>query len=52
MNLRNRSEVIQALVDELGYKAVSFNNTPTNGSIESYWTFNRLLNFYFKKRKK
>ena len=50
--MKNRSEVIQALVSELGFKESSFNNTPTNSSREKYWTFNRLLGVYYKEKKK
>ena len=42
-----REEIIQKIVDEFGLKASSYNNTPTNKSIEKFWTYNRLRNHYF-----
>ena len=48
MQFKNRDEVIQALVAQ-GEKAASFNNTATNRSVERFWTFNRLYNYYLQR---
>lgn len=45
----NRAEVIEALVNDFGEKAASFNNNERTKSREKFWTYNRLLNFYYNK---
>ena len=45
MQFKTREEIIQALVEK-GEKAASFNNSATNQSVERFWTFNRLFNYY------
>jgi hypothetical protein len=48
MQFKNRDEVIQALVAQ-GERAASFNNTAANQSVERFWTYNRLYNYYLKR---
>ena len=43
----NRQEIIKALESEFGHKAVSFNNNEKTKSREKFWTYNRLLRFYW-----
>jgi len=45
-----REEIIKKLVDEFGEKESSFNNTKTNKQREKFWTYNRLINYYNKKK--
>ena len=45
---KSREEIINALATEYGKNPASFNNTPTNKSVEKFWTFNRLLQYYLK----
>lgn len=46
---KNRAEIIEALVNDFGEKASSFNNNESTKSREKFWTYNRLLNFYYNK---
>ena len=43
----NREEIIAALVNEFGEKAASFNNNENTRSRERFWTYNRLLRYYW-----
>jgi hypothetical protein len=45
-----RQDIIQALVEEFNEKASSFNNNEKTKSREKFWTYNRLLHFYYKKK--
>jgi hypothetical protein len=40
-------DVIDALVKNYGKSKSSFLNTPTNKQRQKFWTFNRLMHFYF-----
>lgn len=44
----NRKEVIDALVSDFGKDEKSYNNTPTNKQREKFWTYNRLMNHYYR----
>ena len=44
--MRNKEDIIIALVDEYGKNIKSFYNTPTSRNNEKFWTFNRLLHYY------
>ena len=48
MQFKTREDVIQALV-ACGERAASFNNTATNQSVERFWTFNRLYDYYLRR---
>ena len=50
MNIQfyNRDEIIVELVNNWGYSKASFYNTPTNSSVEKFWTFNRLYKHLVK----
>jgi hypothetical protein len=45
-----RQDIIKALVEEFNEKASSFNNNEKTKSREKFWTYNRLLHFYYKKK--
>jgi hypothetical protein len=47
---KTREEIINALVTEFNEKPGSFNNNEKTKSREKFWTYNRLLNYYFKKK--
>lgn len=47
MELTNRLNVIVALKQEFNENPDSFYNTKTNKSVEKFWTFNRLLKYYW-----
>ena len=47
MEFTSRTEIISALQKEFNEKPASFNNTSTNKSVEKFWTFNRLLRYYW-----
>ena len=40
-------DVINALVKNYGKNKASFLDTPTNKQRSKFWTFNRLMHFYF-----
>ena len=46
-SFENRTEIISALENEFGHKASSFNNNEKTKSREKFWTYNRLLRYYF-----
>lgn len=48
MEFQTKQQIVQTLVDEWGEKETSFYNTPTNQSVEKFWTFNRTLQHLFK----
>jgi hypothetical protein len=43
-----KEAVVATLVSNWGMKKESFYNTPTNKSVEKFWTYNRCLNFLRK----
>ena len=45
-----RQDIIEALVEEFKEKESSFNNNEKTKSREKFWTYNRLLHFYYKKK--
>lgn len=45
-----RQDIIKALVEEFKEKESSFNNNEKTKSREKFWTYNRLLHFYYKKK--
>jgi hypothetical protein len=47
---KTREEIINALVAEFSEKPGSFNNNEKTKSREKFWTYNRLLNYYIKKK--
>jgi len=47
---KTREEIINALVTEFSEKPGSFNNNEKTKSREKFWTYNRLLNYYIKKK--
>ena len=49
MTFETRQDIIAALVAEFGERAECFND---NRSAVSFWTYNRLLNYYVKCSKK
>ena len=53
IRFESREEIITSLFNEFGLKG-GFNNTPKNKHIEKYWTYNRLLHYYYsyKEREK
>ena len=42
-----RTEIIKALETEFGHNPKSFNNNERTKSNERFWTYNRLLRFYW-----
>ena len=52
MEFRNREEVIDALVKDFNQKPGSFNNNERTKSREKFWTFNRLIHYYFKLKER
>jgi hypothetical protein len=47
----SKAEIVQALQAEFGENPKGFYNTPTNKSVEKFWTFNRTLQHLFKLRR-
>ena len=47
MEFTNRTEIIAALQSEFNEKPASFNNNEKTKSREKFWTFNRLLHYYW-----
>jgi hypothetical protein len=47
---KTREEIINALVTEFNEKPGSFINNEKTKSREKFWTYNRLLNYYVKKK--
>jgi hypothetical protein len=47
MEFTNRTEIIAALQTEFNENPKGFNNSTTNKSVEKFWTFNRLLHYYW-----
>ena len=50
MQFNTRQDIVKALVEEFSEKASSFNNNEKTKSREKFWTYNRLLHFYHKKK--
>jgi hypothetical protein len=46
----SKLEIVQCLVKEWGYTQSSFYNSPTNKSVEKFWTYNRCLKHLFDLR--
>jgi hypothetical protein len=46
----NRDEIILALVSEFGETPSSFYNNERTKQREKFWTYNRLLRYYFKRK--
>jgi len=51
VEFNSKTEIVQCLVEEFGDKVSSYYNTPTNKSVEKFWTYNRTLQHLFKMRK-
>lgn len=47
MEFTNRTEIIAALKEEFNENPKGFNNTEKSKSVEKFWTYNRLLHYYF-----
>ena len=47
----SKLEIVEALQAEYGENPKSFYNTPTNKSVEKFWTYNRCLQYLFKLRR-
>lgn len=47
----SKAEIVQALQAEFGENPAGFYNSPTNKSVEKFWTFNRTLQYLFKLRR-
>jgi hypothetical protein len=47
----SKMEIVQCLVKEWGEKETGFYNSPTNKSVEKFWTYNRCLQYLFKLRR-
>lgn len=47
----SKMEIVEALQAEYGENPKSFYNTPTNKSVEKFWTYNRCLQYLFKLRR-
>lgn len=47
ITFQNRQEIILALQTEFEKSPNGFNNSSTNKSVEKFWTFNRLLHYYW-----
>ena len=47
MEFTNRAEVIEALARDFGKNPASFNNNERTKSREKFWTFNRLIHYYW-----
>jgi hypothetical protein len=47
MEFSNRHQIIAALEAEFGENPKGFNNTEKSKSVEKFWTFNRLMHYYF-----
>jgi hypothetical protein len=50
IEFNTRQDIINALVNEFSEKASSFNNNEKTKSREKFWTYNRLLHYYYKKK--
>jgi hypothetical protein len=46
----NRTQIIKALETEFGHNPKGFNNNERTKSNEKFWTYNRLLRFYWDIR--
>lgn len=44
---QSRQEIILALQNEFNENPKGFDNTSTNKSVEKFWTYNRLLHYYW-----
>ena len=47
----SKMEIVQALREEFGENPKGFYNSPTNKSVEKFWTFNRCLQYLNKLRR-
>ena len=47
----SKLEIVEALQAEYGENPKSFYNTLTNKSVETFWTYNRCLQYLFKLRR-
>lgn len=49
---KTREDIINALQAEFNEKPGSFNNNERTKSREKFWTYNRLVHYYFNKKQK
>lgn len=47
ITFQSRQEIILALQNEFNENPKGFDNTSTNKSVEKFWTYNRLLHYYW-----
>ena len=48
MIFETKQQIVDKLIQDWGCKKESFYNTPTNKSVNSFWTFNRTLQYLYK----
>mgnify|MGYP003337122433 FL=1 len=44
----SKQQIVDKLIQDWGCKRESFYNTPTNKSVEKFWTYNRTLQYLYK----
>jgi hypothetical protein len=48
MVFETKQQIVNKLIEEWGCKRESFYNSPTNKSVEKFWTYNRTLQYLYK----
>jgi hypothetical protein len=48
MTFETKQQIVDQLIQDWGCKKESFYNTPTNKTVNSFWTFNRTLQYLYK----
>ena len=48
MTFETKQQIVDKPIQDWGCKKESFYNTPTNKSVNSFWTFNRTLQYLYK----
>ena len=44
----SKQQIVDKLIQDWGCKRESFYNSPTNKSVEKFWTYNRTLQYLYK----
>ena len=48
MIFETKQQIVNKLVQDWGCRTEQFYNTPTNKSVDKFWTFNRTLQYLYK----
>jgi hypothetical protein len=48
MIFETKQHIVNKLIEDWGCKRESFYNSPTNKSVEKFWTYNRTLQYLYK----